>query len=152
MLTLINTGLRISEICSLNISDLDKKEILIKNKGKEAYIAISDNVKAILKEFISKKIEKSSDKIFNHSQATYRTWLKETAIAASVDESKVYPHSFRHLFAKICVSEGMNLALLQQLMRHEDVKTTTIYTRYSKEEIANTYRQRNIGFEGKKSS
>lgn len=55
--------------------------------------------------------------------------LKRAAIRYDVDPSVVYPHSFRHLFAKNFIERNPDIALLADLMGHESVETTRIYLR-----------------------
>lgn len=55
--------------------------------------------------------------------------LKRAAIRYGVDPSVVYPHSFRHLFAKNFIERNPDIALLADLMGHESIETTRIYLR-----------------------
>lgn len=55
--------------------------------------------------------------------------LKRAAIRYGVDPSVVYPHSFRHLFAKNFIERNSDIALLADLMGHESIETTRIYLR-----------------------
>ena len=55
--------------------------------------------------------------------------LKRIAVRCEVDESVVYPHSFRHLFAKNFIERNPDIALLADLMGHESIETTRIYLR-----------------------
>lgn len=55
--------------------------------------------------------------------------LKRAAIRYGVDSSVVYPHSFRHLFAKNFIERNPDIALLADLMGHESIETTRIYLR-----------------------
>lgn len=55
--------------------------------------------------------------------------LKRIAARSGVDESVVYPHSFRHLFAKNFIERNPDIALLADLMGHESIETTRIYLR-----------------------
>lgn len=139
MLTIANTGLRITELCSLKVSDLDLSIIPIENKGKQRSIAIPQFLKKQLKKYVRERgIE---DQIFYKKQATYRMNLKVIAGKAKVKKDKVYPHSFRHYFAKQFLANGGDSTDLQQLLGHENIITTTIYTKLSTNELGDKFRR-----------
>ncbi|MFW3538228.1 tyrosine-type recombinase/integrase [Vagococcus fluvialis] len=139
ILTIANTGLRISEVCSLRKDDLYSTIIEIENKGKIRIIDIPQFLKKQLREY-SIQLQ-GTDFIFNKTQSNYRTKLKQTAGKAKVKLSRVYPHSIRHYFAKKFIADGGDSTALQQMLGHSDIKTTTIYTKMSKEELAKTFRK-----------
>jgi integrase/recombinase XerD len=60
--------------------------------------------------------------------------LKRAANRHGIDSDVVYPHSFRHLFAKNFVARNPDIALLADLMGHESIETTRIYLRRSASE------------------
>lgn len=138
ILTVANTGLRISEVCSLRKKDLEESIIEIENKGKIRIIDIPLFLKRKLRDH-AKDIE-DNDFIFYKTQQFYRKQLKAIAGKAKVKKSKVYPHSIRHYFAKKFIADGGDSTALQQMLGHSDIKTTTIYTKMSKEELAKTFR------------
>ncbi|EAF6235998.1 integrase [Listeria monocytogenes] len=138
MLTVANTGLRITELCQLKVADLDSKLQYIENKGKIRYISIPVFVKKQLKKYsLDNGIEET---IFYKNQATYRTNLKSIAGRAKVRKDKVYPHSFRHYFAKEFIKNGGDATELQQMLGHENISTTTIYTKYNPNELGERFR------------
>lgn len=55
--------------------------------------------------------------------------LKRSALRYGIDQDVVYPHSFRHLFAKNFIARNPDIALLADLMGHESIETTRIYLR-----------------------
>ncbi len=55
--------------------------------------------------------------------------LKRAALRYGVDQDVVYPHSFRHLFAKNFIERNPDISLLADLMGHESIETTRIYLR-----------------------
>ncbi len=138
ILTIANTGLRISELCALQKKDLYSTLIEVKNKGK---IRIIDIPQFLKKELRSYSLKLDDDQlIFNKTQSHYRQELKNIAGKAKVKLSRVYPHSLRHYFAKKFIADGGDSTALQQMLGHSDIKTTTIYTKMSKEELAKTFR------------
>ncbi|HCS30646.1 MAG TPA: integrase [Enterococcus sp.] len=139
MLTIANTGLRITEICNLCASDLETSIVQIENKGKQRVIAIPPFLKKQLKKYV---VECGiQDEIFYKKQATYRENLKVIAGKAKVKKEKVYPHSFRHYFAKQFLTNGGDSTDLQQMLGHESINTTTIYTKLSTQELGEKFRK-----------
>ncbi|MGM0122702.1 hypothetical protein IGI37_000067 [Enterococcus sp. AZ194] len=138
MLTIANTGLRITELCQLKASDLDNSLQNVENKGKIRAISIPVFVKKKLKKFCAEN--GIQETIFFKNQATYRTNLKAIAGRAKVRKDKVYPHSFRHYFAKEFIAQGGDSTELQQMLGHENIATTTIYTKLSTNELGERFR------------
>ena len=60
--------------------------------------------------------------------------LKKIAKKYGIDEKVVYPHSFRHLFAKNFINKYNDISLLADLMGHDSIETTRIYLRKTNEE------------------
>lgn len=141
MSTIANTGVRIAELLQLKKKDLYKSVIEIENKGKTRIIALNPSLKKALKSF-SKELE-DDDYIFIKSADTYRYRLKQLAAKAKIKKAKVYPHSFRHYFAKKYIENGGDSTTLQQMLGHSNISTTTIYTQLSQEELADRFKRVN---------
>ncbi|WP_413462941.1 tyrosine-type recombinase/integrase [Lactococcus lactis] len=77
--------------------------------------------------------------IFYKNQRTYRVNLKKIAGIAKVNKEKVYPHSIRHYFAKSFLMNGGDATVLQQLLGHEQIATTTIYMKLSSNELSDQF-------------
>ncbi|MGM0166968.1 integrase/recombinase XerD [Enterococcus sp. AZ135] len=129
-----NTGVRITEACSIRADDLNSKLIIIENKGKQRAIAIPQFLKKQLKKYVEE--QGITDEIFYKTQTNYRLNLKAIAGRAKINKEKVYPHSIRHYFAKSFLEkhEG-DSTVLQQLLGHENIGTTTIYTKLNTNEL-----------------
>lgn len=132
-----NTGVRITEACSIRSDDLNSKLIMIDNKGKQRAIAIPQFLKKQLKKYVTE--QGIQDEIFFKDQATYRTNLKTIAGKAKINKEKVYPHSIRHYFAKSFLENGGDSTVLQQLLGHENIGTTTIYTKLNTNELGQQF-------------
>jgi len=132
---LLNSGIRVSELCNINYSDLssDFKRIRICGKGKrERFIPITNIflLKA-LKEYSLKC--KSKEHFFSNrmnkriSPQSVRAIVKNFA-----DEFEIItPHMFRHSFATILLEQGTDIRYIQQLLGHSSILTTEIYTKVS---------------------
>lgn len=132
-----NTGVRITEACSIRATDLNSKLIIIENKGKERAIAIPQFLKKKLKRYVEEN--SITDEIFYKVQGTYRASLKTIAGKAKINKEKVYPHSIRHYFAKSFLDKGGDSTVLQQLLGHENIATTTIYTKLNTNELGQQF-------------
>lgn len=140
------SGLRVSELLSLNLSDIHINEgyCMINGKGsKERKAYISDIAKVYLKKYIFFAREKLMKKQKLHAlfidnegkqltrQGFYKV-LKTMQLKAGV-EGNISPHTLRHSFATHMLENGCNLKSLQKLLGHESISTTEIYTHVSKE-------------------
>ena len=57
--------------------------------------------------------------------------LKKIARKAKINPDKIHPHAWRHLFAKKCIEKGIDLDELADILGHNDIRTTAIYTKTS---------------------
>lgn len=144
------TGCRISELKYFTVENLEKtprKNIKVFNKGKDREIVIRQDLSRELKAYCkSRKIKSgfiflSSDpkckgKMPNDS--TIFRQLKKLSGQARINKDKVYPHNFRHLFAQAFLeSYPENVLDLADLLGHNDLKTTRIYTKTTGEQKRN---------------
>lgn len=136
---LFATGLRVSELCSLNCSDIDLEQgsIRIYGKGsKERIIQITNlNVISALKAYrhhFDQQLQ-NIDYFFcnrlNHrlSGQSVRFMIKHYAEVAKIDEH-ITPHMFRHTFATLLLEEDVDIRYIQNILGHSSIMTTQIYT------------------------
>ncbi len=139
---LFSTGLRISELCSLSIDDVDltRDEFSVRGKGdKIRVVFISDEARASIKEYLAGRKD-MDDALFvrygkkahvgEDTRITPRTvqrLLKHYAVKAGITR-KVTPHVIRHSFATDLLSNGADLRSVQALLGHAHIGTTQIYT------------------------
>ena len=151
---LYSCGLRVSELCSLKINNLqfDSNVIRFFGKGnKERIIPLTFYAKEWLEKYLyqSRQIlsnRKSSEQKFvflsNNGKRLTRAaiWqsIKKYVKAAGIAKT-VSPHTFRHSFATHLVDGGANLIEIQKLLGHSDISTTEIYVHLSKEFIDSEY-------------
>jgi integrase/recombinase XerD len=142
------TGMRVSELVSLRVSAArgDPRLLLIMGKGgKERLVPLSDPAREALaawlvqrdktEEAAQAKGKPASIYLFpSRGSAGYLTrhrfylLIKEFALTAGVDPSKVTPHTLRHAFATHLLANGADLRAIQTMLGHADVATTEIYT------------------------
>lgn len=140
--TLYGSGLRVSELVNLTLSDIFFKEDIIRVTGKgdkqrlvpigsysKKYIQIYKNEVRCLK-----KIKKEDNDVLFLSRnggkitrAMIFTIVKNVSAKAGIDK-KISPHTFRHSFATHLLENGADLRTIQVLMGHESISTTEIYT------------------------
>lgn len=153
------TGIRVSELVSLKLSDIYYEEELIKVTGKgnkQRFVPIHQNALHLLdiyiKEIRSKVIDekKSKNYVFLNrrgaplTRVMIFTFIKKYAEEAGI-QKKISPHTFRHSFATHLVEAGADLRAVQDLLGHESILTTEIYTHLSQKhlrDMINTYHPR----------
>lgn len=141
---LYGSGLRVSELINLTLGDLhiNRRFINIVGKGnKERIIPLGDESAFALKRYLEKSrsvLKKElGDIVFVNTRGTkisrigvYKM-LKQLAEEAHITKT-VSPHTLRHSFASHLLENGVDLRLVQELLGHEDVSTTQIYTHIHK--------------------
>lgn len=144
MKIMAQTGLRITEATTLTLNQIKQDNIPINNKGKWRVVGMDEMLKAEIRRFFRGKSPQTH--LFNYSQTTYRNRMTEAAKLAGVDTNKVYPHAFRHYFAKEYLrtsTDNRALRMLQTILGHSDVSTTMIYLQFNNSEVVATMVNRN---------
>jgi integrase/recombinase XerC len=151
--TLYSTGIRVSELVALNINDLDLSQnvIHVQGKGKkERVIPISASaVQAILHYLDLRRAalnptKHNLDALFvnKHGQRlstrSVRRKLDKYLLEAGLDLS-VSPHTLRHSFATHMLQRGADLRSVQELLGHQSLSTTQIYTHLSSRRVKEEY-------------
>ena len=140
--TLYASGLRVSELINLKLSNLFFKENLIKVFGKgnkQRLVPLGKFSKKYLKIYIedqrskSKIIKNHSDTIFlnrnGHQLSRFMVFaiIKQLAVKSNIKKN-ISPHTLRHSFATHLIKNGADLRTIQKLLGHENIITTEIYT------------------------
>jgi integrase/recombinase XerD len=153
MLLMVDTGMRINEICSLEIQDIDFKSRCInlpaaKNKNRKMrIIPISNEVVRTLTEVIQ-EVRQHFDVthvfVSNFGEPlnidSFRKSLYNYARKARINKP-VSPHAFRHFYAKQSALNGMDIFTLQRTLGHADISTTRKYVQLETEDLI---RQHNL--------
>jgi integrase/recombinase XerD len=144
-------GLRVSELISLRLSDIFMEEGFIRVIGKgskQRLVPVSGEWKRQLQFWLEDRRllnvdEKSADIVFlnRRGKALSRVMvfniIKEAVAAAGIDKS-VSPHTFRHSFATHLLQGGANIRQVQELLGHESITTTEIYTHLDSDHLRRT--------------
>lgn len=134
--TICSTGIRVSELASINVSDVKRGGVNIYCKGKERKILLPRALQVRLLQYIRKNGIKAGA-VFqtSHGRPVDRSniWREMKALCqeAGVAEDKVYPHNLRHLFAKVFYRIDRDIAKLADVLGHSSVETTRIYIKTS---------------------
>ena len=141
---LYSTGCRVSELCDINLSDMDLDEKYLKLKGKgskQRIVPIGSKLHKNLIEYLKVRssfiqnkektifLSKSKNKL--DRTAVFRI-IKKTAMSLSL-QSDIYPHTLRHSAATHMLEGGCDLRTVQEFLGHSSVSTTQIYTKVTKE-------------------
>ena len=136
---LYGCGLRVSEVCSLKISEVYLKDMFVKVMGKgskERLVPMAPSTASAIMDYLSVRPESDAgceDVLFLNrfgralSRVAVFKMVKSVALAAGVDKN-LSPHTFRHSFATHLVENGADLRVVQEMLGHESILTTEIYT------------------------
>lgn len=135
------TGVRISELLSITADEIINDKVIITGKmDKVRRIFVPENLSYELLKWM-KQNDISTGYLFPNRKglklhrATVNKILKNFAVKYNMNPNVVYPHSFRHLYAKTFLSVNGDIALLADMLGHTNVETTRIYLRKSAEEV-----------------
>lgn len=136
---LYGCGLRVSEVCSLKISEVYLKDMFVKVMGKgskERLVPMAPSTASAIVDYLSVRPESDAgceDVLFLNrfgralSRVAVFKMVKSVALVAGVDKN-LSPHTFRHSFATHLVENGADLRVVQEMLGHESILTTEIYT------------------------
>ena len=138
-------GLRVSEIVTLRLEDIDfiDQVVHITGKGdKQRIVPFYDMAKEILLHYIEEVREKWIQKekhsiVFINQRGKGLT----TRGVQYLMQKQAHPHMFRHSFATHLLDNGADLRLVQELLGHSSLSTTQIYVHVSQERLKNVYIQ-----------
>lgn len=153
---LFSCGLRASELIEMTIKDiqLDREQILIHGKGsKDRFVPLTDKLIIDLKQYLtytrpillSKGSSSHELRVFINYKGTPLTvrglqLILKQIILNSGETFKIHPHMLRHAFATTLLNHGADLRVVQELLGHEHLKSTQIYTHVSSEVLKEKYK------------
>ncbi|HNX02223.1 MAG: tyrosine recombinase XerD [Candidatus Cloacimonas sp.] len=148
------TGMRISELLSVSLHDLNLTErvILVHGKGsKQRYVPYVDTLDEFFAKYLKQsrpillKLKQSEILFLNNrgekmSRMGFWKILKQAALKANIKKD-ITPHTFRHSFATHLLEGGVNLRIVQALLGHSSIDTTQIYTHIDMKRLVETYKE-----------
>lgn len=136
----LNCGMRISELCNINLNSITEDRLSIIGKGnKEREVYLNEACLEAIENYITK--ERSSITNIKEPEAlfisqkggrmtprTIQLLVKKLSEEAELNKTNITPHKFRHTMATISYQNGTDLLILQQILGHSSVSTTQVYT------------------------
>ncbi|WP_036816342.1 tyrosine recombinase XerC [Pontibacillus yanchengensis] len=148
------TGMRVSECVKLSIEDIDFSlgTLLVKGKGrKERYVPFGSFAQSALSDYISNgrsqlltKSNQTTQYVFLNAKGTPLTdrglrKVLDQMVQKAALTIHVHPHKLRHTFATHMLNEGADLRSVQELLGHEHLSSTQIYTHVTKDHLRKIY-------------
>ena len=138
----LNCGLRVSELVGINLQDIKEDTLIVTGKGnKERKIYLNQACLAALQDYLPNRFpcEKDKNALFTtrqNSRISTRTvkWMVEKYITrAGLDPARYSTHKLRHTAATLMYQNGVDVLVLQNILGHENLDTTKIYTHINNE-------------------
>ena len=141
----LNCGLRISEITGLNITDVREDHLRVFGKGgKERIVYLNDSTISAIQGYMLVRgsiaaIDRNALFLSNRrvriSRESVHAMVKKTLKVAGLDSTKYSSHKLRHTAATLMLSNGVDVRTLQEVLGHEHLNTTQIYTHVDNSEL-----------------
>ena len=142
MEVLYATGLRVSELVGLPLTAVrgDERFLAVSGKGgRERLVPLSQTAREAIDAYLPLRTMRLGDHVSpwlfpsrgrqgHLTRHRFAQLLKDLAVAAGLDPTRVSPHTLRHAFASHLLANGADLRAVQQMLGHADISTTQIYT------------------------
>lgn len=148
---LYSTGIRVSELEGMNLTDIDWTGEVVKVLGKgnkERFVPIGSYALVAIREYIDKRYNllkrTQSDALFLNGKGERLTsrgvrFIVNKYVRRMSISKHVSPHTLRHTFATHLLDAGADLRIVQELLGHASLATTQIYTHLTKERLKSVY-------------
>lgn len=146
------TGIRVSELTSIELRHIDSSYGVVRVMGKgrkERYVPVGDFALAAIDDYLQnsrpKLMKKTSHTfLFVNSRGEHLTtdgvrYILNQMLKKASMNSTIYPHMLRHTFATHLLNNGADLRSVQELLGHSSLSSTQIYTHVTKEHLRKTY-------------
>ena len=141
----LNCGLRISELVALNLKDIQGEAIRVLGKGNKVRILyLNDACQDALNRYLAVRrpiAGRDANALFlssrneRISRSTVHAMVKKRLSAAGIDESEYSSHKLRHTAATLMLQNGVDIRAVQEVLGHDHLNTTQIYTHVDNESL-----------------
>lgn len=141
----LNCGLRISELIGLNLTDVRGEQLRVLGKGnKERILYLNDACVQAIQDYLPARNELHpidtkalflSRRRTRISKAAVEKMVKKYLLKAGLDPTQYSPHKLRHTAATLMLQNGVDVRTLQEVLGHEHLNTTQIYTHVDNENL-----------------
>lgn len=141
----LNCGLRISELIGLNLTDIRGEQLRVLGKGnKERMLYLNDACQDAIEDYLAVRGTAGildpnalfiSQRRTRISKSAVEKLVKKYLTAAGLDSSQYSPHKLRHTAATLMLQSGVDVRTLQEVLGHENLNTTQIYTHVDSENL-----------------
>ncbi len=141
----LNCGLRISELCGLNLTDIQDEALRVLGKGNKVRIVyLNDACLNALNEYLATRhpiTGRDQNALFlssrdeRISKSTVHALVKKHISAAGLDAAQYSSHKLRHTAATLMLQNGVDVRAVQEVLGHEHLNTTEIYTHIDNEAL-----------------
>jgi integrase/recombinase XerC len=146
---LYGCALRVSELCDLNIGDVDLHKMSVRVLGKGSKVRIvplGEKSKITLEEYLNVRVKGDSHNLFlmKNGNKIYPKYVQNYVkkyMGLVTDINKKSPHVLRHSAATHMLDNGADLMAVKEILGHENLSTTQIYTHVSIERLKNSYKK-----------
>ncbi len=140
LMLFLSCGLRVSELVSLNVTDIYEDHLRVLGKGnKERIVFFADGCREALDDYLevrnAEKLKEADKNALFISRKNCRitvrgveNMLSSKLLAAGLDASRFSPHKLRHTAATLMLKNGVDTRALQEVLGHSNLNTTQIYT------------------------
>lgn len=145
LMLFLNCGLRISELIGLNVMDIRENTVRILGKGnKERVLFLNDGCKQAISDYLLVRnamtlVDKEAFFVTSRktriTRAAVHKMVKRRLLEAGLDASLYSSHKLRHTAATLMLQNGVDVRTLQEVLGHENLNTTQIYTHVDSENL-----------------
>lgn len=159
-LVILSAGLRVSEVVALDLQDVQEDALLVRGKGgKERRVFLSPAAMKALQDYIILRRELPAKA--GHEKALFlsalhnkrlaiistQKMIQKTFVKQGMEGRHLSAHKLRHTAATHLLREGVNLRVIQEILGHENLSTTQLYTHVESEDLRKAAQQSKFGIE-----
>lgn len=141
--TLASTGMRVSELINLQLSDLENEQIVITGKGnKDRVVFLSSKAKSAIDEYLKTRKDTNINNVFINNngrkmtEQTIRSTIQTLSRRAMIDDyNTISPHTFRRTYATLLANKNVPIPTIQKVLGHSSIETTMLYIKVDNTQI-----------------